>query len=75
MSIDLNGRVKANNIKQRIGSDLDERVKAWYRKHGNECEFSVWRVIKLVRIYVGLEGTTNVKLISDAEMLAPIVLR
>lgn len=26
----------------------------WYRRHGNNCEFSVWKLIRLVEGYHGL---------------------
>ena len=54
---------------------LKAHVVKWYRAHGNNCEYSVWRMIKLVFIHVGLDGADNAAMFNDANRIAPRVLR
>jgi hypothetical protein len=49
MGMDLKKLMQRKGINQSVNEqNLENYVKSWYRKHGQDCEFSVWRVIKLV---------------------------
>jgi hypothetical protein len=75
MGMDLKKLMQRKGINQSVNEqNLENYVKSWYRKHGQDCEFSVWRVIKLVRVYVELEGTENKEFLEESAMLAPLVL-
>ena len=75
MEMDLKKLMQRKGFNQSVNEkNLENYVKTWYRKHGQDCEFSVWRVIKLVRVYVGLEVTESKEFLAESARLAPLVL-
>lgn len=47
----------------------------WYRKNGHLCPFSVWRLIRLVKIHLGVIEAREDGLKALADTYAPRVLR
>lgn len=37
-----------------LSEEITNQCVKWYRRHGNDCAFSVWKLISLVKGYHGL---------------------